>query len=149
MGKCSNQFESLLQEVEQRRLLVDHALLKHLHRNAHHGRAGALAVARLQHPELALLDRELQVLHVHGSAQHDAVSSPVSPGCQGVVVETLARPGARPSVSPSWCGCFSVFKLVHLPLPCFFCFTRFRRVVIIAYPMASASGMGDDPPGVG
>ena len=50
--------------AQQRRLLVDHALLQHLHRDAHHRRAGALAVARLQHPELALLDRELQVLHV-------------------------------------------------------------------------------------
>ena len=32
-------------------VFVDHALRQHLHRDAHHGRAGALAVARLQHPQ--------------------------------------------------------------------------------------------------
>ena len=51
-------------DTQQGRLLVDHALLQHLHGDTHHGRAGAFAIARLQHPQLALLDRELEVLHV-------------------------------------------------------------------------------------
>ena len=44
--------------------LGDQAFVHHIDREAHGGEAGALAVARLQHPELALLDGELDVLHV-------------------------------------------------------------------------------------
>ena len=44
--------------------LRDQPLVDHVHGEAHGGEAGALAVARLQHPELALLDGELDVLHV-------------------------------------------------------------------------------------
>jgi hypothetical protein len=56
--------EPVGRDALQRGLLVDHALAQHFHRDAHHGRAGALAVARLQHPQPPFLDRELQVLHV-------------------------------------------------------------------------------------
>ena len=112
-----------------------------------HPAVGHFLPAELVTPVDAVV--RVQVLQVPGSTQPDAVSLHLSPRSQDVVAGSLARPRARPSLSPSWCGCFSVFKLVHLPLPCFFCFTRFRRVVIIAYPMASASGIGDDPHGVG
>jgi hypothetical protein len=43
---------------------VDLGLGGHLHRDAQRGRPGALAHARLEHPELALLDGELGVEHV-------------------------------------------------------------------------------------
>ena len=42
----------------------DQALARHLDGDAHRGLRGALAVARLQHLQLALFDRELDVLHV-------------------------------------------------------------------------------------
>ena len=47
-----------------RLLLGDDALINHVARHADGGLRGALAVARLQQVELALLDRELDVLHV-------------------------------------------------------------------------------------
>jgi hypothetical protein len=56
--------QALGRHAQQGGLLVDHALLQHFHGDAHHGCARALAVAGLQHPELALLDGELHVLHV-------------------------------------------------------------------------------------
>src|SRR5437868_5787744 len=43
---------------------IDEFLTRHVYRDAYRGRAGALAGAGLQHPELAALDRELTVLHV-------------------------------------------------------------------------------------
>lgn len=61
---CRSSFRRSGSLPPQRLLLVDHALLEHLHGDAHHGRAGALAVARLQHPQAAFLDREFDVLHV-------------------------------------------------------------------------------------
>ena len=45
-------------------LLVDQPLVEHVHRHVQGGRAGPLAVAALEHVELAFLDRELDVLHV-------------------------------------------------------------------------------------
>ena len=45
-------------------LLVDQTLAEHVHGDLDHGGAGTLAVAALEHPELAVLDRELDVLHV-------------------------------------------------------------------------------------
>ena len=45
-------------------LLVDQTLAQHVHGDLHHRGARALAVAALEHPELAVLDRELDVLHV-------------------------------------------------------------------------------------
>ncbi len=56
--------EALGTDPAQRFLLVDDALAQHLHRDAHHRRTGALAVAGLQHPQAAFLDGELDVLHV-------------------------------------------------------------------------------------
>jgi hypothetical protein len=44
--------------------LRDHALVGQLDRDAQRRLGGALAGARLQHPQLALLDREFEVLHV-------------------------------------------------------------------------------------
>ena len=44
--------------------VVDQALANHVHREFHCRGAGALAVASLEHVELAFLDRELEVLHV-------------------------------------------------------------------------------------
>ena len=59
------------QLVERRRLdagdrlfLRDQAFAGELHRDAQRRLRGALAVAGLEHPELAGLDRELHVLHV-------------------------------------------------------------------------------------
>ena len=45
-------------------LLVDHALGEHVHGHLDCGQAGALAYAALQHPELAFLDGELNILHI-------------------------------------------------------------------------------------
>ena len=45
-------------------LLIDHALIEHIHRHLEGGKAGALADTALQHVELAVLDGELDVLHV-------------------------------------------------------------------------------------
>ena len=50
--------------AQHRFLLADHAFFHHLHRNANRRRAGALAVAGLQHVELAVFDGELEILHV-------------------------------------------------------------------------------------
>ena len=46
------------------RLLVDHTLAEHIHSDLHHGSTCTLTVAALQHPELTVLDRELDVLHI-------------------------------------------------------------------------------------
>ena len=46
------------------RTFVDQSLAEHVHRDLDHGGAGTFAVAALEHPELAVLDRELDVLHV-------------------------------------------------------------------------------------
>ena len=43
---------------------IDQLLLRHLDRDTHRGLGRALAVARLQHEELAALDGEFHVLHV-------------------------------------------------------------------------------------
>ena len=51
-------------DARHRVVLRDHALIGELDRDADRGLGGALAVAGLQHPEPALLDRELHVLHV-------------------------------------------------------------------------------------
>ncbi len=45
-------------------LPVNELLLDHVHRELQRGHGGALAVARLEHEHLAVLDRELKVLHV-------------------------------------------------------------------------------------
>ena len=50
--------------AHDRRLLVDQPLLQHVHGHVQGRRAGALAVAALEHVQLAFLDRELDVLHV-------------------------------------------------------------------------------------
>ena len=49
---------------QHRFLAGDELLGGHVHRDAHGRLGGALAVAGLQHPQLALFDRELDVLHV-------------------------------------------------------------------------------------
>ena len=51
-------------DAEDGLFLGDQAFLDHLNRNSHRGQAGALAVARLQHVELAVLHGELEVLDV-------------------------------------------------------------------------------------
>ncbi len=50
--------------TENGRLLVDESFGEHVHRDLQHGGAGALAVARLEHPQLAVLYGEFEVLHV-------------------------------------------------------------------------------------
>ncbi len=45
-------------------LPVDQLLLDHIHREADGGEAGTLAVAGLEHPQLAALDGEFDVLHI-------------------------------------------------------------------------------------
>jgi hypothetical protein len=65
-----NRLEKLVQIIRrnparaERLFLGDQAFLDHVHREADAGEAGALAVAGLQHPQFALLNRELDVLHV-------------------------------------------------------------------------------------
>ena len=53
----------------------DQPLAREVDRDAQRRLAGALAVAGLQHPELALLDRELHVLHVAVVLLEDAVDA--------------------------------------------------------------------------
>ena len=45
-------------------LLVDHAFFHHVDGDANGRRTGALAVAGLQHVQLAVFDGELEILHV-------------------------------------------------------------------------------------
>ena len=56
--------ELLRIDAQHRFFLGDQALVHHVHGDAHGRRTGALAVARLQHVELAVLDGELEILHV-------------------------------------------------------------------------------------
>ena len=51
-------------DAEDGFFLGDEAFANHVDGDAHGGQAGALAVAGLQHVELAILDGELEVLHV-------------------------------------------------------------------------------------
>ena len=66
--------------------LRDEAFAHHVDGHANRGQAGALAVARLQHVELAILDGELEVLHVAVVLFHAA----------GNVFQLLVRPWACP-----------------------------------------------------
>ena len=50
--------------AQDRLFVADEALARHVHRDAQGRLGGALAAARLEHPELAALDREFHVLHV-------------------------------------------------------------------------------------
>ncbi len=51
-------------DAAHRILARNEALVRHFDRAAQRGLRGALAVAGLQHPQFAALDRELEVLHV-------------------------------------------------------------------------------------
>ena len=51
-------------DAQDRLFARDQPLARHVDGDAHGGARRALAAARLQHPELAALDRELDVLHV-------------------------------------------------------------------------------------
>ncbi len=51
-------------DAQDRGLLVDQFFLDHVHGDLHRGRRRALAVAGLEHVQLALFDRELEILHV-------------------------------------------------------------------------------------
>ena len=44
--------------------LRDESLVRHVHRDLDDGLGGTLAVAGLEHPQLAALDGELHILHV-------------------------------------------------------------------------------------
>ena len=61
---CSSASISSGRTRAHRGRLVDQTLLRHIDRHPHRRRRGPLAGAGLQHPELAPLDRELQVLHI-------------------------------------------------------------------------------------
>ena len=56
--------EAQLMDPQHRLFLRDEALLRQLDRGAHRGLGRALGVARLQDPQLAVLDGELDVLRV-------------------------------------------------------------------------------------
>ena len=45
-------------------LLIDHTFLKHIHCHIEGSKTGSLTYAALKHPKLAVLDSELDVLHV-------------------------------------------------------------------------------------
>ncbi len=51
-------------DAQDRLFLGDHTVIGHVHRHLQRRLGGALSVAGLQHVELALLHRELDVLHV-------------------------------------------------------------------------------------
>ena len=51
-------------DAHQRGAPVDQFFVRHVDRDAHRGFRRAFAGARLQHEQLAALDRELHVLHV-------------------------------------------------------------------------------------
>jgi len=51
-------------DARNRFISGDQLLVGKLDRNPQRGLGGALAVAGLQHPQLALLDGEFQILHV-------------------------------------------------------------------------------------
>ena len=55
--------ERIRRHARDGRLLRDQPFLRHVHGDLHGGARGAFARSRLQHPELAALDRELDVLH--------------------------------------------------------------------------------------
>jgi hypothetical protein len=61
---CSSRVERLGVDGRQRLRLVEQALAHRVDREAHRRLRRALGVARLQHVQLAFLDRELGVLHV-------------------------------------------------------------------------------------
>ena len=63
-GRMQQLVERAGLDPRHRLVLRDQLLVGKLDRDAERRLRGALAVARLQHPELALLDRELHVLHV-------------------------------------------------------------------------------------
>ncbi len=50
--------------TEEGCLLIDFACAEQLHGDSYHGSAGALSVTGLEHPELAVLDCELHILHI-------------------------------------------------------------------------------------
>ena len=56
--------EFLRLHAEEGSLLVDHAVAEKIHCDADHSGAGTLTVTGLEHPELAVLDSELHILHV-------------------------------------------------------------------------------------
>ena len=62
--RVQQRVELLGVDRQQRLRPVEQALVDRVDREAHRGLRGALGVARLQHVEAALLDRELGVLHV-------------------------------------------------------------------------------------
>ena len=102
------------QLIERRRVhpphrlgLVDQPLARHVHRDPQRRRGGAFAVARLQHVELALLDRELEVLHVAVVLLQrlaDLHQFRVRPGHRRLQ-RRLARLGASASTAAAACGC--------------------------------------------
>ena len=67
-GDVEDRREELVQLIRRiahhRRLPVDELLLEHVHGELERGGRGAFAVARLEHEQLAVLDGELDVLHV-------------------------------------------------------------------------------------
>ena len=63
-GRMQQLIERGRVDARHRVLFRDHAFIGELDRDAQRRLGGALAAAGLQHPELALLDRELHVLHV-------------------------------------------------------------------------------------
>jgi hypothetical protein len=63
-GRMQKLIERQWIDAQHRFVLSDQAFVGKLDRDAQRRLGGALAVARLQHPQLALLHREFQVLHV-------------------------------------------------------------------------------------
>ena len=86
-GRIDPALEQFLQPVgvdaQQRFVLVDQALVEHVVRHDPLAERGALAHARLQDPQPALFDRELDVAHVAVvllERVHDVAQSPVALG---------------------------------------------------------------------
>ena len=67
-GDIKDRREKLVQLIgriaHHRCLPVDEFLLQHVHRELERGGSGPFAVARLEHEKLAVLDGELEILHV-------------------------------------------------------------------------------------
>ena len=68
VGRIDRRVQQLVElrrfDALQRLVLGDQALVHHVGRDLQRGGCGALAVARLQHEQLAVLDGELEILHV-------------------------------------------------------------------------------------
>ena len=80
--------------------------LRHLDGNPERGLGGALAGARLQHPQLAALDGEFEVLHVAVVLLQPLADADESPKASGISFcsDGLSEPASMRAASVMFCG---------------------------------------------